>query len=209
MSRTSEEFYRDLGIQGLSRLKNEHTTTVELEHLKSYLKKEWKILDLACGYGRCTIPLSEMGYNISGADITPEFIEQARETAGKKDLKIDFRVADMRDLPYPDESFDAVICLWNSFSELISEADQKASLKEIYRILKEDGTALIEVRNHLPSSIDPGSRIGGVESMPSYKHTRRSIGKIVRRTGIASYSVRVENFGERKRLLLQIWKRKI
>ncbi|MEM4056829.1 MAG: class I SAM-dependent methyltransferase [Thermoplasmatales archaeon] len=50
------------------------------------------MLDLACGYGRFSIPLAAMRYDVEGIDITPLFIEIAKEEANKRNLGTEFRV---------------------------------------------------------------------------------------------------------------------
>lgn len=187
-------------------MKDDTITQSELSYLTTLLDKSWNILDLACGYGRYTIPLAEMGFRISGIDITPDFIQNASEAANLKGLSVDFRVGDMRNLPYQDESFDAVLCMWNSFSEMTTLKDQQLSIREMGRVLKPEGMALIEVRNHLISNLEENPHVEGVETMPSFKHSKRSLGKLMRNSIVRSYSVYTDNFGGRKRLFLQFLK---
>lgn len=76
-----------------------------------------KILDLACGAGRHTIPLARAGYAMTGVDRSPEFLERARAAASMCGAAIDWQERDMRDLPWPD-AFDGVLCFGNSFGYL-------------------------------------------------------------------------------------------
>jgi len=43
-----------------------------------------------------------------------------------------------------EASFDAVICLWSAYHEVLDPADQVAVISEIWRVLDQDGLALIE-----------------------------------------------------------------
>ena len=143
IAKTPREFYTEIGFEWLSERKNSVMTENELAYLTELLKKSWKILDLACGYGRFSIPLAAMGYRVEGIDITPIFIEKAKEEAKKRDLNIEFRVGDMKSLPYEDRSFDSVICMWNAFSEIAQEQDQVRVISEIFRVLKRGGLAIV------------------------------------------------------------------
>ncbi len=205
-TKTSEEFYPEQGIEWLSKRKSSAQTEKELAYLKRLLKKGGKILDLACGYGRLAIPLAAMGYSVDGIDITPIFVEKAMAEATKRNLKVEFRVGDMKNLPYADNSFDSVICMWNAFSELAHDQDQVRVIGEIYRVLKKNGLGIVEVRNHRSSGLIMENFIDGYEAMPSYNHTRGSMKRLMRLSGIDSYKVFIDDFGGRNRLLLEIVK---
>jgi SAM-dependent methyltransferase len=49
---------------------------------------------------------------------------------------------------FPDEKFDAVICLGNAFTHLFQESDRIKALQEIYSLLNDDGVAIIDQRNY-------------------------------------------------------------
>ncbi len=205
-AKTPKEFYTELGDEWLSRRKSSVQTEKELAYLTGLLKKGCKILDLACGYGRFAIPLAAMGYNVEGIDITPIFIEKAIDEAKKRNLNIEFSVGDMKRLHYPDNSFDSVICMWNAFSELSQEQDQVRVIVEIYRVLKSNGMGIVEVRNHRSSGLIKENFIDGYEAMPSYNHTRGSMKRLMKLSGVDGYKVFIDNFGGRNRLLLEIIK---
>ena len=206
IAKTPREFYTEIGFEWLSERKNSVMTENELAYLTELLKKSWKILDLACGYGRFSIPLAAMGYRVEGIDITPIFIEKAKEEAKKRDLNIEFRVGDMKSLPYEDRSFDSVICMWNAFSEIAQEQDQVRVISEIFRVLKRGGLAIVEVRNHRSSGLIEENFIDGYEAMPSYNHTRGSMKRLMKLSGVDSFKVFIDKFGGRNRLILEIVK---
>ena len=204
MPKTPREFYSELGAGWLSQRKSESQTSMELEYLSRLLRRDWKILDLACGYGRLAIPLALEGYRVEGMDITPAFVERAREDAARKGLNIGFRIGSMIDLPYYDGSFHSVICMWNAFSEIAEEQDQPRAILEIYRVLKKGGMAFIEMRNHRSSGLEVNNVIDGQEAMPSYRHTRGSMKRLMGICGIENFRVFIDNFGGRNRLLVEM-----
>lgn len=203
---TPKEFYTERGYSWLSERKSPEMTASELSYLEKRLKKGWKVLDLACGYGRFTIPLAEMGYVMYGLDITPVFIEEARRESAKRNLDIEFTVGDMNYLPYSDSSFDAVICMWNAFGELAHVREQLRVITEIIRVMKCGGLAIVEVRNHRSSGLNSENTIDGHTAMPSYNHTRGSMKKLMSGAGISTFKAYIDDFGGRKRLILKMVK---
>ena len=75
-----------------------------------------RIVDVPCGSGRHSIALAARGHTVTGLDISAEAIEHARRAAAEADVKVDFHLAEMRDVP-PD-GFDAAVCMGNSFGYL-------------------------------------------------------------------------------------------
>ena len=92
--------------------------------------EEGRVLDLCCGVGRHAIPLAELGYHVTGVDISPIYIEKARARAAEKGLtnKTHFLRGDVRELEVvlADEGpFDAVICLGTSIGYFGEEGDRQ------------------------------------------------------------------------------------
>jgi ubiquinone/menaquinone biosynthesis C-methylase UbiE len=100
-------------------------------------REEIRILELGCGPGPNIWYLSREGFDVYGVDGSSTAIEQAEKRLKEEGLKAHLKVGDIRRLDYPDSFFDAVIdneCLYaNSFQ------DCNVVLKEVHRVLKEDG----------------------------------------------------------------------
>lgn len=75
-----------------------------------------RIVDIGAGPGFIPIILTELGYDVTAVDFSPEMIEEAKSNAGDLAEKIDFREMDAQALGFDDESFDLVISrnlTWN------------------------------------------------------------------------------------------------
>lgn len=106
-----------------------------------------KLLDLGCGSGRHFV--RKEGLDISGVDFSDKMIELARQNAISKKLNIDLKLIDGTRIPYGSDFFDNVICI--AVLHCIEDrADRLKLLKEIKRVLKPGGKALIQVwsKNH-------------------------------------------------------------
>lgn len=92
------------------------------------------VLDVPCGSGRHAIELASRGMRMTGVDLAPEAIAAARARAVSAGLSIDWRQADMRDLPW-DSAFDGAYCLGNAFGYL-DPAGTRAFVQAVARVLK-------------------------------------------------------------------------
>jgi ubiquinone/menaquinone biosynthesis C-methylase UbiE len=100
------------------------------------------VIDVPCGYGRHTIALARAGYRVVGVDRSQTLLDEAKRRAGHERWPKLVR-ADYRELPQPDESFDAAFNLFTSLGYLGDEGDTKV-LEEIRRVLKPGGKLVLE-----------------------------------------------------------------
>jgi SAM-dependent methyltransferase len=105
-----------------------------------------RVLDVACGTGNLAIPLSRQGCLVTGVDIAPNLLVQARERAAIEDLTAIFDEGDAEQLPYPDASFDAVVTM---FGAMFAPRPEVVA-SELARVLKPGG--LLAMANWNPAS---------------------------------------------------------
>lgn len=108
------------------------------------LKSGNRILDCPCGYGRHSIELAKRGYDVTGIDLCPQFIEEANQAIKNLDssAKVTFIQGDMRRIPHINVKFEACINMFFSFG-FFEDKENIQVLKEYYKVLKPDGQLLI------------------------------------------------------------------
>jgi SAM-dependent methyltransferase len=72
------------------------------------------VLDVACGTGNTAIPAARAGAVVTGIDIAPNLLEQARQRAAAEHLKIVFEEGDAEELSFKDHEFDLVITMFGA-----------------------------------------------------------------------------------------------
>lgn len=72
--------------------------------------RELRVLDVGIGTGFIALLLAELGHEVIGVDISEEMLRIAREKARKLNIEnVEFHLADAEELPFPDNTFDAVV----------------------------------------------------------------------------------------------------
>ncbi|CAM3808783.1 hypothetical protein GCM10009799_07000 [Nocardiopsis rhodophaea] len=108
------------------------------------------VLDVATGTGFHSVRLVEEGFDTVSADGSPEMLAKAFANGldfGGHILRV--VQADWRWLNRSVHgTYDAIICLGNSFTHLFSERDRRKALAEFYAMLKHDGVLIIDQRNY-------------------------------------------------------------
>ncbi len=108
------------------------------------LKKDHRILDLACGVGRHSLELGRRGYKVTGLDLSESYMKEASKKAEAEGLDVKFIQGDMRDFVREDY-YNAVINFWSSFGYFEREEDNLKVLKNVYSSLKKGGMFLVDV----------------------------------------------------------------
>lgn len=120
---------------------------------------EMLVLDAGCGTGNFSLKMVALGACVEGVDLSEPMIAFANEKAKNSPYadKLHFQVGDLYQLPFPDNSFDAVLSM--AAFEFIHE-DERA-LAEFMRVVKPGGRVLIgtitgnsawgiEYKSHMP-----------------------------------------------------------
>ena len=113
------------------------------------------VLDVGCGSGASAIPAAiKVGPHgrVIGIDLAERLLDIARtKSIAQKLHNVDFRRADMEALSYPDNSFDAVVCVFAVFFV----TDMVKQVRELWRVVRPGGKLAITTWG--PRMFEPGS----------------------------------------------------
>ena len=144
------------------------------------------VYDLGCGAGRHTVFLAQQGFSVSASDISSSAIEQTRRRLDRAGVDATLRQIDMRDWPFEDRFFDAVVAYNVVYHAMRDEVE--SVLAGARRTLRPGGLLLITFKSTLDSEYGTGRELAPFTWAPL-----SGIEK-----GVAHYYV---DEGEAKRLL--------
>lgn len=114
---------------------------------KLQLKGGEKILDLACGFGRHSLELARRGFNVTGIDITPDYVNYASQAAEKEQLNARFICSDIREVEFENE-FDVVLNMADgAIGYLENEEENLKIFDVISKALKPGGKHFMDIMN--------------------------------------------------------------
>ena len=112
-------------------------------------KPSARVLDIGGGMGRIAVPLATR-HQVHLSDISQAMLAQANDAAKAANIPANYFTTSIvdasRPLPFEDASFDLVICL----DLLVHLPDPQEAVRELHRVLKPGGAALIDASNSVP-----------------------------------------------------------
>jgi ubiquinone/menaquinone biosynthesis C-methylase UbiE/predicted ester cyclase len=111
-------------------------------------RAEGEVLELAAGTAR-NLPFYSADVKVTGVELSPEMAELGRRRAAELGREIDMQVGDATDLPFPDESFETVVCTYG----LCTIPDDGAAVREAKRVLRPGGRILLAEHVRSPNPI--------------------------------------------------------
>jgi SAM-dependent methyltransferase len=137
-------FFVGSAVQFWLQATSEEQTRQEADFIQDRLRVSppAKLLDVPCGGGRHSLALAARGFEMTGVDLSPEFLAAARSGAAERSAKVRWEQRDMRDLPWR-ESFDGAFSCGNSFGYLDDEGNA-AFLRAVASALKPGARFLLD-----------------------------------------------------------------
>jgi ubiquinone/menaquinone biosynthesis C-methylase UbiE len=117
------------------------------------LTPEERVLDVCCGTGVLTCLAAQQAAGAVGIDGAPEMIDVARAKAARQGLAVDFRVALIEAIPFPDGHFD--VAFTTLIIHCLPPAVLRAGLRDVLRVLKPGGRLLV-------ADFDREGQLGGL-----------------------------------------------
>jgi glycine/sarcosine N-methyltransferase len=133
----------------------------DLPFFNSVFKKHSvkSILDCSCGTGKHVIKFSQLGFEVTGSDVSIKMINKAKRNAELLGTDVDFVQADFKRLTDVfDKKFDCVVCLGNSLNHELEEKRILSALRSMYNVSRKKSVVIIQIRN-LPKWVKERRRI--------------------------------------------------
>ncbi|MBT9315192.1 class I SAM-dependent methyltransferase [Leptothoe spongobia] len=122
-------------------------TTLDIPFLLDQVKGvSSDVLELMSGTGRISIPLIEAGAKLTCIDKSPEMLAVLEQKLAQRDLSATIHPVDVCLLDL-DQQFDRILLPFQTFSELLSSAEQRQALIRIYQHLSTDGRFICSLHN--------------------------------------------------------------
>lgn len=113
-----------------------------LDHIKP--PPNSRILDAGCGKGRHSIILGELGFNVTGIDLSEKNISKAKRN---NQQNVKFKVHDIREPLQIDQGFDYIFNLFTTFAYFKNKEDDAKTIQAFYKNLKPNGLLVIDFMN--------------------------------------------------------------
>ncbi len=158
-----------------------------------------RVLDVACGSGvvaRLASQKVDAAGTVAGLDVNPGMLAVARATT-PPDLAIDWHEASVETMPFPDASFDAVLCQMG----LQFMPDKHAALSEMRRVLAPGGRLIVNVPGPTPAPFnilaealarDIGAEAAGFVNQVFSLHDTAELQNLIRAAGFVDVSVQAD-----------------
>lgn len=145
MDKKTKELWENLHKE--SRFRPKYPSEVVVQYVFRNFKRDniTKVLDLGCGAGRHTYFMSKENLDVYGIDISSDGVEYTKRILEQDNLNGNIKVGSVDNIPFDDELFDGIISYGVLYYCTTDEI--KKSIKEIHRVLKNGGKALLIVRS--------------------------------------------------------------
>lgn len=107
--------------------------------ISKYFSQDSHILDIGCGMGREAFALYDLGFKVTGVDISRPIITKAKQLAIESKRTIEFILTDGLYIPFENDIFDIIIIWSQTFGLFYGEENQIHILQECKRVLKKGG----------------------------------------------------------------------
>jgi ubiquinone/menaquinone biosynthesis C-methylase UbiE len=150
----------------------------EAERLTRSLPAGARVLEVAFGPGYLAIELARLErFQVTGLDISHTFVKIASQNAKDAGVTADFHQGDAAVMPFEADSFDLIVCqaAFKNFVHPVS------ALSEMYRVLRDGGTAVIQDMSSDASHADIDREVGAMQLGPVSSFTTKATLEMLKR----------------------------
>jgi SAM-dependent methyltransferase len=150
-----ERYYDEFADGEWERLDRDPVTRMEFDGTTDYLAdrlpESGRVLDAGGGPGRYACWLADRGYEVEHCDLSAEQVAIAREKVAERGLgdAVTCRRADLRELSFDADSFDAVCCLGGPLSHVVDDRERATAMGELRRVARPDSPVFVSVIGRL------------------------------------------------------------
>ncbi|MCI8632837.1 MAG: class I SAM-dependent methyltransferase [Lachnospiraceae bacterium] len=138
--------------QEFAKVYDEFMQTIPYTVWADYIEQIWKahklvpelVLDLACGTGSLTLELAKRGYDMIGADISPEMLEIAQGKARDEHQDILYLMQDMREFELYG-TVDSILCTCDSINYILDEEELLQTFELVENYLDPGGLFVFDI----------------------------------------------------------------
>lgn len=136
-----------------------------VEYIENIIKNEnaqvKNILELACGTGNLTIPLTKKEYDIAGIDISEEMLQVAREKGEEEDVQLVLLQQDISELEFDIDNLDCILCACDGFNYVTNDEGIEHVFSKAHELLKDKGIFIFDISSYYKLSTILGNNIHG------------------------------------------------
>ncbi len=136
-----------------------------VKYIEDIIKKEdvnvKNILELACGTGNLTIPLTKKNYDIAGIDISDQMLNVAREKAEKEGVELVLLQQDIAELDFDVTNLDCILCACDGFNYITYDDDLENVFAKSHELLKDGGLFIFDISSYYKLSTILGNNMYG------------------------------------------------
>ena len=167
----------------------------------SHVDQGAHVLEVAAGPGYLSIELAKKGFQVTGVDISPDFVNIARNNAKDANVSVTFMEGNASALPFDDHCFDFVVCT----AAFKNFKDPVKALCEMHRVLKQERTALIVDMNREATDDDIKHEVSTMKGFDKFfvkfafktflkqsAYTKEQFVKFIEQTPFKKYNIRKE-----------------
>lgn len=136
-----------------------------IKYIEEIIEKEnvkvQNILELACGTGNLTIPLTKKNYDIAGIDISDQMLNVAREKAEKEGVELVLLQQDIAELDFDVTNLDCILCACDGFNYITYDDDLENVFAKSHELLKDGGLFIFDISSHYKLSTILGNNMHG------------------------------------------------
>lgn len=110
------------------------------------ISEKARVLDVGCGTGNISIPISKKGYDVTAVDLSSDMLMVAQQKNDQQKANVQFFQQDMRQLTGLGE-FELIFCLCDSLNYLHEEGEIIETFQRVFEHVSEDGIFIFDVHS--------------------------------------------------------------